>query len=87
MNARIPDHRWRWRDAIQRSALAIKGLTCMSTGATVAALTMSLPGTPGGERNWDCRYTWLRDSTFSHLALIEAAKRIIVAGRLAEVSW
>jgi alpha,alpha-trehalase len=65
--ARIPDHRW--RDPIQRSALAIKGLTFMPTGATVAALTTSLPETPGGARNWDYRYTWLRDSTFTLQAL------------------
>jgi alpha,alpha-trehalase len=65
--ARIPDHRW--REPIRRSALAIKGLTYMPTGATVAALTTSLPETPGGERNWDYRYTWVRDTTFTLQAL------------------
>jgi GH15 family glucan-1,4-alpha-glucosidase len=65
--ARIPDHRF--RDPIQRSALTIKGLTYMPTGATVAALTTSLPETPGGERNWDYRYTWMRDTTFTLQAL------------------
>jgi alpha,alpha-trehalase len=65
--ARIPDHQL--RDPIQRSALTIKGLTYMPTGATVAALTTSLPETPGGERNWDYRYTWIRDTTFTLQAL------------------
>jgi alpha,alpha-trehalase len=65
--ARIPDHEL--RPLIQRSALTIKGLTYMPTGATVAALTTSLPETPGGERNWDYRYTWIRDSTFTLQAL------------------
>jgi GH15 family glucan-1,4-alpha-glucosidase len=65
--ARIPDRRF--RQPVQRSALAIKGLTYMPTGATVAALTTSLPETPGGERNWDYRYTWMRDTTFTLQAL------------------
>jgi GH15 family glucan-1,4-alpha-glucosidase len=65
--ARIPDHGF--REPVQRSALTIKGLTYMPTGATVAALTTSLPETPGGERNWDYRYTWMRDTTFTLQAL------------------
>jgi GH15 family glucan-1,4-alpha-glucosidase len=65
--ARIPDHEF--RESVQRSALTIKGLTYMPTGATVAALTTSLPETPGGERNWDYRYTWMRDTTFTLQAL------------------
>jgi GH15 family glucan-1,4-alpha-glucosidase len=65
--ARFIDHAW--REPIQRSALTVKGLTYMPTGATVAALTTSLPETPGGERNWDYRYTWIRDTTFTLQAL------------------
>jgi GH15 family glucan-1,4-alpha-glucosidase len=65
--ARVPDHRY--RDQIQRSALTIKGLTYMPTSSAVAALTTSLPEAPGGERNWDYRYTWMRDATFMLQAL------------------
>jgi alpha,alpha-trehalase len=59
----FPDHPW--RAYLQRSALTLKGLTYSPTGAFVAALTTSLPETPGGERNWDYRYGWIRDSTFA----------------------
>jgi len=65
----FPDHSWRFY--LQRAALVLKGLTFMPTGALVAAPTTSLPETPQGSRNWDYRYCWMRDATFTLWGLHE----------------
>ena len=60
----------RWREALHRSAIALKLMTYAPTGGLVAAPTAGLPEQIGGERNWDYRYTWVRDSSFSIYALL-----------------
>ena len=63
----FPDHPW--RSYLERSALTLKGLTFAPTGALAPRPPRRCPRSPGGERNWDYRYTWIRDSTLALWAL------------------
>ena len=66
------EYKGNYREAVERSLITLKALTFRPTGGIVAAATTSLPELIGGQRNWDYRYCWLRDTTFTLLALANA---------------
>ena len=68
--SRQSNYRGRWQEMVNRSALALKLLTSRKHGGIVAAATFGLPETPGGERNWDYRYSWIRDASFTVYAFM-----------------
>ncbi|MEZ0093603.1 glycoside hydrolase family 15 protein [Streptacidiphilus sp. EB129] len=68
---RTSNYSGRWPDMVHRSAITLKLLTYAPTGAPIAAATMGLPEQVGGERNWDYRYTWVRDASLSVRALLD----------------
>ncbi|MFJ3900304.1 glycoside hydrolase family 15 protein [Streptomyces sp. NPDC090025] len=81
---RTARYRGRWPDMVHRAAITLKLLTYLPTGAPIAAATLGLPEFVGGERNWDYRYTWIRDGSLSVRALLDLG---FVAEAAAFTDW